>query len=193
MNTAFGMSFDTSGNLNSIQASFGSSGVFYSLNPATGSTVSSNNLSGGLSIYSQLGGGLAYSGDGNYYFADSPAGGLQPDGRLVRIQSDATATVIGSFAGTGYDKTKWQSLFSSGPNTYLLNSSNLYLVDLSDASLDLLGNISGLPVEFSSGFSGAVGTPDAPAVVPEPGTWAAAALLAGGAAFMRWRKRAKVS
>ena len=32
-----------------------------------------------------------------------------------------------------------------------------------------------------------------PAAVPEPGTWAAAALLAGGAAFMRWRKRAKVS
>ncbi len=29
--------------------------------------------------------------------------------------------------------------------------------------------------------------------VPEPGTWAAAALLVGGAAFMRWRKRAKVS
>lgn len=25
--------------------------------------------------------------------------------------------------------------------------------------------------------------------IPEPGTWAAAALLAGGAAFMRWRKR----
>jgi hypothetical protein len=31
------------------------------------------------------------------------------------------------------------------------------------------------------------------AAVPEPGTWAAAALLAGGAAFMRWRKRTKVS
>ena len=29
--------------------------------------------------------------------------------------------------------------------------------------------------------------------VPEPGTWAAAALLVGGAAFMRWRKRVKVS
>ena len=25
--------------------------------------------------------------------------------------------------------------------------------------------------------------------IPEPGTWAAAALLAGGAAFLRWRKR----
>lgn len=29
--------------------------------------------------------------------------------------------------------------------------------------------------------------------VPEPGTWAAAALLAGAAAFMRWRKRAKTA
>lgn len=28
-----------------------------------------------------------------------------------------------------------------------------------------------------------------PAAVPEPGTWAAAALLAGGVAFARWRKR----
>lgn len=37
-----------------------------------------------------------------------------------------------------------------------------------------------------------IGNP-APAAVPEPGTWAAAALLMGGAAFARWRKRAKVS
>jgi len=35
--------------------------------------------------------------------------------------------------------------------------------------------------------------PSGSAAVPEPGTWAAAALLAGGAAFMRWRKRAKVA
>ena len=28
-----------------------------------------------------------------------------------------------------------------------------------------------------------------PAAVPEPGTWAAAALLSGGAAFARWRRR----
>jgi len=31
------------------------------------------------------------------------------------------------------------------------------------------------------------------AAVPEPGTCAAAALLAGGAAFMRWRRRTKVA
>lgn len=29
--------------------------------------------------------------------------------------------------------------------------------------------------------------------IPEPGTWTAASLLASGAIFMRWRKRAKVS
>ncbi|MBU3664632.1 MAG: hypothetical protein FGM15_01960 [Chthoniobacterales bacterium] len=33
----------------------------------------------------------------------------------------------------------------------------------------------------------------ASAAVPEPGPWAAAALLAGGAGFVRWRKRANVS
>jgi hypothetical protein len=32
-----------------------------------------------------------------------------------------------------------------------------------------------------------------PAAVPEPGTWAAAASLAVGAGFMRWRKRKQVS
>jgi len=35
--------------------------------------------------------------------------------------------------------------------------------------------------------------PGGGAAVPEPGTWAAAALLVGGAGFMRWRKRAKVA
>ncbi len=36
--------------------------------------------------------------------------------------------------------------------------------------------------------SGIYNSPD-PRAVPEPGTWAAAALLAGGAAFVRWRRR----
>ena len=41
-----------------------------------------------------------------------------------------------------------------------------------------------------AGSYGIGSSPDpGPAAVPEPGTWAAAALLAGGAAFMRWRKR----
>ena len=52
-----------------------------------------------------------------------------------------------------------------------------------------------LPASFFVAGPGAVtldgGAEGAP--VPEPGTWGAAALLAGGAAFMRWRKRVKVS
>ena len=52
---------------------------------------------------------------------------------------------------------------------------------------------------YTNGLAGnsitTLGFPETPYVnpnnaVPEPGTWAAAALLAGGAGFMRWRKRA---
>ena len=40
----------------------------------------------------------------------------------------------------------------------------------------------------TAGFNAVINaTPNAP--VPEPGTWAAAALLVGGAAFARWRRR----
>ena len=43
--------------------------------------------------------------------------------------------------------------------------------------------------EDQVGVSILAGDTGGPAAVPEPGTWAAAALLAGGAAFARWRKR----
>ena len=45
-------------------------------------------------------------------------------------------------------------------------------------ALELRDNDKGLYLTYSSG-----------APVPEPGTWAAAALLAGGAAFVRWRRK----
>ncbi len=32
-------------------------------------------------------------------------------------------------------------------------------------------------------------TPTGPSPIPEPGTWAAAAMLAGCAGLLRWRKR----
>ena len=46
---------------------------------------------------------------------------------------------------------------------------------------------------FSTGLLVAQSTFAAAAGVPEPGTWAAAALLVGTAGFMRWRRRAKVA
>jgi len=43
----------------------------------------------------------------------------------------------------------------------------------------------------SAGFNMIVNATAAP--VPEPGTWAAGALLIGGAGFVRWRKRKRLS
>jgi hypothetical protein len=42
-------------------------------------------------------------------------------------------------------------------------------------------------------FAFQINATSASAPIPEPGTWAAAALLGGGAAFMRWRKRRTVA
>lgn len=55
----------------------------------------------------------------------------------------------------------------------------MYFIDGVGSPYKALGGVGdSASVTFSSG-----------AAVPEPGTWAAAALLAGGAAFVRWRKR----
>ena len=47
--------------------------------------------------------------------------------------------------------------------------------------------VGGFAFEDQPGVAIAAGAEVSP--IPEPGTWAAAALLAGGAAFLRWRKR----
>ena len=181
MDTAlFGMSYDLSGNLNGAWDT-----NWYSLNPATGETQSITTFDGGYTVYSSFGGNLAYSGDGNFYFANE----AYPNVDLVRITPAGVNTLVGTLSGTGFDSSYFTTLLSSGANTYLLNADRLYQVNLSDASLNLLGNVTDLPVEFSTGFVGAVGLASQPQAVPEPGTWAAAALLACGAGYVRWRKR----
>lgn len=104
-----------------------------------------------------------------------------------------------TITGNGFALSGWVNL-----NTSLLN------VDLSSAlvSFDLPGGgvindgaemsvftryASANEFNVLTSTTGPIFAAEAPAAVPEPGTWAAAALLAGGAAFMRWRKRAKVS
>ncbi|MBU3666780.1 MAG: hypothetical protein FGM15_13030 [Chthoniobacterales bacterium] len=182
MDTLFGMAFDNSGNLYGAHYD-----QWFTLNPATGTTITNTTMSDFL--YSQFGGNMAYASDGDFYFAAS-----DPPDPLFNITAAGVDTMVGDFSGTNYDDTMSSVMFSSGVDSYLLNENRLYQVTLSNASLSLLGTVTGLPDEFNSGFSGAVGIASAaPAAVPEPGTWAAAALLVGGAAFMRWRKRAKVS
>jgi hypothetical protein len=73
------------------------------------------------------------------------------------------------------------------------------LVQSGSASFSVLaGQTFGFRVVTSDGLWGpaqsTISSFEAPsAAIPEPGTWAAAALLVGGAGFMRWRKRAKVA
>ena len=52
---------------------------------------------------------------------------------------------------------------------------------------------SGSPIISAGEISQGLGPAPGPSSVPEPGTWAAAALLLGGAGFARWRKRTRVS
>jgi len=47
--------------------------------------------------------------------------------------------------------------------------------------------------DYGSNPIDSIGAITGGAAVPEPGTWAAAALLVGTAGYMRWRKRAKVA
>lgn len=82
------------------------------------------------------------------------------------------------------------------PYSYLRALAGAYSrADLSSVELQLSGP-SGFNLIMNSSMSlsivdtGSGPSPGpGPAAVPEPGTWAAAALLAGGAAFVRWRKR----
>ena len=179
MDTVYGMAFDPAANLYGLQST---GADWLTLNPSTGATISSSLLAN--PVYSPFGGGLAYAADGNFYF-----GALFPNS-LIRITPGGVDTEVGNFSGTSYTGADWNALFTSGVNTYLLNADRLYQINLSDASLTLMGNITGLPADFALGFSGAAALASSPApAVPEPGTWAAAALLAGGAAFARWRKR----
>jgi hypothetical protein len=79
----------------------------------------------------------------------------------------------------------------------LVDGSTLFVANHAGASIAYydLANSGNYLGDFSVGASPSYlnFATTAPAAVPEPGTWAAAALLAGGAGFMRWRKRAKVA
>jgi hypothetical protein len=175
MDTVWGMSFDSSANL--YGAGYGN---WYAFDSSTGATISSTASAGDL--YSQFGGALTFAADGYFYFGNS-----FPDA-LFRINSSGSVTEVGEFSGEGYDGNDWIALFSSGAETFMLNSDRLYEVNLTDASLTRLGTITNLPEEFSLGFSGATAE-----AVPEPATVSLLVLFGAGALFMQWRRRRRLS
>jgi len=89
------------------------------------------------------------------------------------------------------------------PNTLVSGAANASLIGTRDNfsfdTVKLNGNyagslkVSGIATAPTASEAINFSTQSAPTPVPEPGTWAAAALLAGGAAFARWRKRAKTA
>ena len=74
--------------------------------------------------------------------------------------------------------------FSAGGSDYYYGWANI-IYDASTPS----ATITGFAFEDQVNTAILAGDQGGPAAVPEPGTWAAAALLAGGATFLRWRRR----
>jgi hypothetical protein len=124
-------------------------------------------------------------------------------GSFSQIFTDFTTLAVGD----GLVSFSWNyETFDTGPNWdpfgYLLDGVFTQLTDDSGAQTQsgsasfsvLAGQTFGFRVNSVDDTSGraqsTISSFEAPsAAIPEPGTWAAAALLAGGAAFMRWRKR----
>jgi len=96
-----------------------------------------------------------------------------------------TWTILSAVAGiTGFSNDYFNI------NVGAINGTEGFLNSLGGGSFSLVtyDAQNGSPIDLNLVF-----TPGGDPGVPEPGTWAAGALLAGGAAFMCWRRRVKVA
>jgi hypothetical protein len=104
----------------------------------------------------------------------------------AQLMSDLSGNVVAwdgnTYAGSDYSKNyQGNGTYNNEPWAYL----NLALDDENTYFTNVVFGGAGFEVDnltISSEYQ-------LSAAVPEPGTWAAAALLVGGAAFARWRKR----
>lgn len=157
------------------------------LDEASGSTLTSGSLTGAQTFpYSSFGGNMTGAAAGGFYFVSE-----FPQGQLVKITPagvNASTVITGTMAGSGFNATKASIPFVSGTTLHVLNESRLYTVNEADASLTLLGTVTGLPATFTA-FTGAVAPVTA---VPEPSTcmMALAGLACGSYSMWRRRKRA---
>lgn len=117
---------------------------------------------------------------------------LKGDGITTSLSfSDITIT------GNGTTATAYVNLNTTLTDVFLAN--NLVSFDLPGGNVITDGALISLAVRYASSApdfnnvitssTGPIFDAQASTAVPEPGTWAAAALLAGGAAYARWRKR----
>ncbi|MBJ7260156.1 MAG: autotransporter-associated beta strand repeat-containing protein, partial [Chthoniobacterales bacterium] len=109
--------------------------------------------------------------------------GIAPDVNGSALNFDPsqsyTWTILTAASGiTGFSADKFLI------NTGAANGTAGFANALAGGSFSMAQNGNNLDLVFTANGGTAV---------PEPGTWAAAALLVGGAAFLRWRKRKQVS
>ena len=110
-------------------------------------------------------------------YSPNPVGGGGMDGQYVNFiayDGPPNGTFILLLEGTNNNVVGPQTYFASG----ILQPNILYAID----------SISTWTTP-TDGFNGNFMTLSLSEPIPEPGTWAAAALLVGGAAYVRWRKR----
>ena len=183
----------TFNNLSGVAAN----GSFNVANAPDGQTAFIQNASGQSSSISQSLSGFISSNSYLVRFVveGRQQAGLQYDTNPLRVELGAqvltftynNTQLVSPIAGTTFYS------YESVPITGLDGSATLAFFGTGNPSGDLTTFVDNVQV-FSPGdvVTGPFG-PDAPSgAVPEPGTWAAAALLAGGAVFARWRRRARL-
>ena len=113
---------------------------------------------------------------------------LTPSMRIRIPNSWDSWTLLGASNATYVTDQSSQFMEATSSATHSANDGFLIRIDGETFQYSL-------PLDFQI-FTGSMGDATAAftmayggAAIPEPGTWAAAALLAGGAALMRWRKR----
>jgi len=172
-----GMFINASGNVSVVNPSDGDYPYVETFNSGGTLIGGLNNLGAFNPMWNSH--GVTRDAAGNYYVSN------RDNGIISRRDSSGTL-VNGSFISTGADA---YGLLVDGSTLFVAShgTGSIRYYDLANSG-SYLGAFS---VGASPTYMNFATT--APAAVPEPGTWAAAVLLAGGAGYIRWRKRAKVA
>jgi hypothetical protein len=145
--------------------------------PSLGFTITGENT-----FNAQGAGGISLSSSVNFPAPDNLRNFSA--GQAIDGSSKYTSGPIAGWngSGTGYVGLAFRDALAPADNFGWLELD--YVANGASTTL----TVGGFAFEDQPGVAIAAGDTGSTAV-PEPGTWAAAALLAGGAAFARWRKR----
>ena len=127
--------------------------------------------------------GVTRDAAGNYYVSNRR--NSRNGNFYISKWNSSGGLVNGTYINTGYDA---YGMLVDGSTLFVANHAGAAIAyyDLTSGAYQGQFSVGASPTYMNFATT-------APAAVPEPGTWAAAALLAGGAGFMRWRKRKQVS